>query len=62
MTYNITEDDIEYLKEDLNNLENASTREEILDALYDLRDDLTGNYEQDDDSDDDGGHAYILRK
>ncbi len=61
MAYTITEEDIEYLEEDLENLENASTRDEMLDALYDLRDDLTGNYEQDDDSDD-GGHAYILRR
>ena len=61
MAYTITEEDIEYLEEDLENLENASTRDEMLDALYDLRDDLTGNYEQDDDSDD-GGDAYILRR
>lgn len=61
MAYTITEDDLEYLEEDLENLENASTTSEKLAALYDLRDDLTGNYEQDDDSDE-GGHAYILRK
>ena len=42
-------------------IDEATSKEELLDTLYDIRDDLTGEY--DDDGDDhEGGRQYTLKR
>ena len=38
-------------------IDEATSKEELLDTLYDIRDDLTGEYDDDGD-DDEGGRQY----
>lgn len=50
--------DSETLKEYANWVSESSSKEELLDALRDIRDDLTA---EDDSSDDEGGRQLILK-
>ena len=54
--------DNEGLKEYASWIDEATSKEELLDTLNDIRDDLTGEYDDDNDGDDEGGRQYILKR
>lgn len=52
--------DKEQLNEYASWIDEATSKEELLDALYDIKNDLTR--EDDDDNDDEGGRQYTLKR
>lgn len=53
--------DNERLNEYASWIDEATSKEELLDTLYDIRDDLTGEYDDDGD-DDEGGRQYTFKR
>lgn len=53
--------DEELLREYASWIDEANSKEDLLDALYDIRDDATGEYDDNDDEDE-GGRQYTLTK
>lgn len=53
--------DNEWLNKYASWIDEATSKEELLDTLYDIRDDLTGEYDDDGD-DDEGGRQYTLKR